>query len=134
MKLTDYLNSINFTKENLMDDTPDGEAAEKAYTPFVINRCMSGFLDTILFANEMNSRPHLSKKMQYDFLLNSVRKRKRFSPWLKPETIENLDIVKEYYGYNNSKAQEALSLLSDEDILNIKMKLEKGGRSSTYGL
>lgn len=134
MKLSDYLNSINFDKQNLMDDTPDGEAAEKGYVPFVVNRCMSGFLDTILFANEMNSRPHLSKKMQYDFLLNSVRKRKRFSPWLKPETIENLGIVKEYYGYNNAKAHEALSLLSDEDILNIKMKLEKGGRSSTYGL
>lgn len=134
MKLSDYLNSINFDKKNLMVDTPEGEAAEKGYVPFVVNRCMSGFLDTILFANEMNSRPHLSKKMQYDFLLNSVRKRKRFSPWLKPETVENLGIVKEYYGYSNAKAQEAMSLLSDEDILNIKMKLEKGGRSSTYGL
>ena len=121
----DYLNSINDTKVNLMVD----EASEKAYPPFMINRGLSYFPDTVLLANEMNRLHHASKPMQYAFLINTVRKKKRFSKWLKPQEHEDLLIVKEYYGYSNEKARSALSILSAVQISELKSKIDKGGKS-----
>ena len=120
----DYLNSINATKKNIMED----DIAEKAYNSFMVNRGLSYFNDTVLMANEMNIYSHLDKKLQYHFLINIVRKRKRFSKWAKPETESDIEAVKEYYGYSNEKARQALTLLSPENITIIKQKVNKGGR------
>jgi len=120
----DYLNSINLTKTDIMKN----DIAEKAYNSFMINRGLSYFNDTVLMANEMNLYSHLDKKLQYHFLINIVRKRKRFSKWAKPETESDIEAVKEYYGYSNEKAKEALTLLSPENISIIKKKVSKGGR------
>ena len=123
VELKDWLNSINMTKENLLNE----RAEEKEYPAFIINKCMSGQVDTVLFANQMNLDHQLPSKLQYDFYLNSIRKRKRFSPWLRKEKIKDLDAVKSYYGYSNEKAQQALSILSKEQIEFIKKKLDVGG-------
>lgn len=125
-ELKDYLNSINFTKEYLMGESDP--QVEKKYPAFVVNKCMSGHIDTLMFANEMNMNHQLPPRLQYDFLLNSVRKRKRFSPWLKKEKIQNLDAVKSYYGYSNEKAQQALKILTKDQINYIKSKLDVGGK------
>ena len=125
-ELKDYLNSINYSKEPLLD-SEDTEWTKK-YAPFIINKCMSGFVDTIMFANEMNLNHQLPSKLQYDFLINIVRKRKRFSPWLKKEKIQDLDAVKSYYGYSNEKAQQSLKILTKEQIAFIKQKLDVGGK------
>ena len=122
-ELKDWLNSINMTKKDLFDDDPSAK-----YPAYVVNRCMSGHLDTVLFANEMNMKPNLDLKMQYSFLLNSVRKRKRFSPWLRKDEIRDLDLVKRYYGYSNEKAKQALSILTKEQLSFIKSKFETGGK------
>jgi|TARA_Y100000004_G_scaffold158094_1_gene184217 hypothetical protein len=124
--LKDYLNTINQTKENLMDG--DDPAWEKNYPPFIINKCMSQHLDTIMFANEMNQYQGLDKKLQYDFFINIVRPRKRFSPWGKKEKISNLDIVKKFYGYSTEKAIQALRILSNDQIEIIRDKLNTGGK------
>ena len=124
-ELKEWLNSINFTKTNLMDEDPD---AKRDYAPFVINRCLSGHLDCILFANEMNKNHFLDKDMQYTFYLNTLRKKKRFSPWLRKDKIEDLEIVKQYYGYSNEKAYQVLKILSNEQIDYIKQRLEIGGK------
>jgi hypothetical protein len=97
------------------------------YVPYVINKCFSGHIDSIMFANEMNINHFLNKKMQYDFLLNSLRKRKRFSLWPKKENIKDLECVKSYYGYSNEKAEQALRILTEDQIKFIKKKLETGG-------
>ena len=125
-ELKDYLNAINHTKEKLLDS--EDEMWEKKYAPFIINKCLAPFPDTIMLVNEMNQRHHLDKKLQFDFLLNSLRTRKRFTPWLKASKQKNLEYVKEYYGYNNEKAKSALKLLNDEQISAIKRRLDKGGR------
>ena len=125
-ELKDYLNSINHTTEYLIDDSDP--QWEKKYPSFIINKCMSGFIDTIMFANEMNINHNLPTKLQYDFFINIVRKRKRFSPWLKKEKIQDLDAVKSYYGYSNEKAQQALKILTKEQITFIKNKLDIGGK------
>ncbi len=125
MELKDWLNSINQTKKNLIDED---SSVEKEYPPYIINRCFSGHLDAIMFANEMNMHHFLPKKMQYDFLLNTLRPKKRFSPWLRKDTIKDLDYVKRYYGYSNEKAQQALKILTKEQINFIKSKFETGGR------
>jgi len=124
-ELKDYLNAINHTKEKLLDS--DDEDWEKKYPPFVVNKCVYPFQDTIMLVNEINQLPHLDKKLQFDFLLNSVRSRRRFSPWLKANKLDNLEDVKEYYGYSNEKAKQALDILTDEQIATIKQKLNKGG-------
>jgi hypothetical protein len=124
MELKDWLNSINFTKENLIEEDPE---LKKEYSPFIINKCLSGQIDTILFANEMNMNHHLDKDMQYSFYLNSLRKRKRFSPWLRKDKITDLECVKRYYGYSNEKASQALKILTKEQINFIKKRLETGG-------
>jgi hypothetical protein len=123
MELKDWLNSINFTKENLMDDP----STVKEYSPYVINRCLSGHIDCILFANEMNMNSHLNKDMQYYFYLNSLRKRKRFSPWLRKDKVKDLECVKQYYGYSNEKASQALKILNKTQLDFIKKRLETGG-------
>ena len=126
-ELKDYLKAINQTKEPLMDD--EDEQWEKKYPAFIVNKCIMPFQDTILFVNEMNQYPQLDKKLQFDFYLNSLRSRKRYTPWMKAKKLENLEYVKEYYGYNNEKAKVALDILSDEQISAIKQKLNKGGRN-----
>ena len=122
--LKDWLNSINYTKKNLIDEDSD---LEKKYPAYIINRCMSGHLDAIMYANEMNLYHNLSSKLQYDFLLNILRSKKRFSPWVKKEELKNLDYVKHYYGYSNEKAKQVLPLLSKEQLTFIQEKLERGG-------
>ena len=119
-ELKDWLNSINFTKEDLSEDI-------NSYPPFIINRCLSGHVDCVLFANEMNMNAHLSKDMQYSFYLNSLRKRKRFSPWLRKDKVKDLECVKQYYGYSNEKASQALKILNKEQLDFIKQRLETGG-------
>ena len=126
MELKDWLNSINMTKKNLMDEDPD---LESEYPPYIINRCLSGFLDTIMYSNEMNMVSTLDKKLQYDFFLNSIRSKKRFSPWLRKDDIKNLDVVKSYYGYSNEKARQVLGILNKKQIDIIKSRLDTGGRN-----
>ncbi len=120
MELKDWLNSINFTKEDLSEDI-------KEYPAFIINKCLSGQIDSVLFANEMNMNHHLDKDMQYSFYLNSLRKRKRFSPWLRKDKIKDLECIKQYYGYSNEKASQALKILTKEQINFIKKRLDIGG-------
>lgn len=123
-ELKDWLNSINQTKDNLIDSDP---TLKKEYPPYIINKCMSGHIDCIMFANEMNMYPGLDKKLQYDFYINIVRKRKRFSPWLRKDKIKDLDAVKSYYGYSNEKARQVLSLLTEDQLTFIRKKLDTGG-------
>ena len=112
-ELKDWLNSINFNKDDLTSEDPD---CIKEYPSYIVNRCLSGHLDTILYANEMNLHPNLDKDMQYQFFLNSLRKRKRFSPWLRKDKVDNLNIIKKYYGYSNEKALQALRLLTQQQL------------------
>tara|TARA_B000000532_G_scaffold240239_1_gene230866 strand:- start:646 stop:1026 length:381 start_codon:yes stop_codon:yes gene_type:complete len=125
LELKDWLNSINFNKENLIKENPD---IVKEYPPYIINRCLSGHLDCVLFANEMNKYHFLDKDMQYNFYLNILRKRKRFSPWVRKEKVSDLEFVKSYYGYSNEKASQALKILSKEQLDYIKQKLDTGGK------
>ena len=124
-ELKDWLNSINHTKKHLMDEDP---SLEKDYPPYVINRCLSGHLDCIMIANEMNQYHFLSKKLQYDFFINIVRPKKRFSPWLRKDEIKDLDLIKRYYGYSNEKAKQALRILTKEQLNFIRSKFETGGK------
>ena len=124
MELKDWLNSINFNKQNLIEEDP---SVIKDYAPYIINRCLSGNIDCILFTNEMNKYSFLDKDMQYSFYLNSVRKRKRFSPWLRKDKVNDLECVKEYYGYSNEKASQALKILDKTQLNFIKQRLETGG-------
>ena len=123
-ELKDWLNSINFNKDNLIEEDPESISS---YPPYIVNRCLSGTLDSVLFANEMNLNAHLDKDMQYSFLLYTLRKRKRFSPWLKKEQVDDLDLVKKHYGYSNEKAKVAVSLLTKTQIENIRNKHDMGG-------
>ena len=125
-ELKDYLKAINQTKESLLDT--EDEQWEKKYPSFIINKCIAPFPDTVMLVNEINQLHHLDKKLQFDFLINSLRPRKRYTPWMKAKKLENLEYVKEYYGYNNEKARCALDILNDEQISAIKTKLNKGGR------
>ena len=121
MELKDWLNSINFNKEDLSEHTKD-------YPPCIVNRCLSGHLDCIMFANEMNLHHHIDKDMQYSFYLNTLRKKKRFSPWLRKDKVQDLECVKQYYGYSNEKASQALKILTNEQITYIKKRLDTGGK------
>ena len=120
----EYCNAINYTKKNIMID----DVAEKAYAPYMVNRQLSYFNDTVLAANEMNLKHHIDNRLQFDFFINIIRKRKRFSKWFKPEQISDLDVVKKYYGYSNEKARQVLTLLSTEQINELKNKVARGGR------
>ena len=123
-ELKDWLNSINFNKKNLIEEDP---STIKDYAPYIINRCLSGNIDSILFANEMNKYSFLDKDMQYSFYLNTLRKKKRFSPWLRKDKVTDLEIIKQYYGYSNEKASNALKILTPEQINFIKQRLDIGG-------
>ena len=125
MELKDWLNSINQSKKNLIDEDP---SIEKDYPPYIINRCFSGHLDAVMFANEMNMNPVLDNRLQYDFFINIVRSRKRFSPWGKKQKIDDLELVKRYYGYSYEKAKQALEILTPQQINFIKDKLNTGGQ------
>ena len=125
MELKEWLNSINTNKNNLIDEDID---LEKKYPSYIVNRCLSGHIDAVMFANEMNKHPNLAKKLQYDFFLNSLRKKKRYSPWLRKEQIENLELVKKYYGYSNEKAKQVLHILTREQLSFIRDRLETGGK------
>ena len=122
--LKDWLNSINLSKENMMEEDPD---VEKEYPPFIINKCLSGQMDSLMFANEMNKFPNLDKKLQYDFFINSLRKRKRFSPWLRKDKVKHIEAVRHYYGFSTEKAEQALNILSNEQLDYIYEKLNTGG-------
>ncbi len=123
-ELKDWLNSINTTKQNLLEENPEHISS---YQPYIINRCLSAHLDTILFANEMNQFPFIRKEMQYAYYLHAIRQRKRYSPWIKRVITENLDAIKEYYDYSDKKALDALSILNREELNFIKQRLNKGG-------
>ena len=124
-KLSAWLYSINQSKKNMMDEDP---SLENSYPTWIINKCLASFTDTVLFANEMNMNWHISKRMQYDFYINSLRPRKRFSPWSKKESIDYLDEVREYYGYSYTKALEVIRVLSTDQLEHIKRSLNKGGK------
>lgn len=120
MNLPEILNSINHNKQNILRERDERE--EKSYAPFVVNRCLSYFPDTIFLVNSVNAIPTIDKRMHYEYLLNSVRKRKRFSKWLKKENDVRVDWIKEYYKVSSKTAMEYLSLLSDEQIEEIKSR------------
>ena len=120
----EYVTAINDSKKDIMVD----DISEKAYNGFTTNRSLSYFSDTVLAANEMNRFHHLDKKLQFHFLINIVRKRKRFSKWDKPELVSDVEVVKEYYGYSNDKARQMLPLLTSDQIMNLREKVNKGGR------
>ena len=120
----EFVNSINSTKNDIMVD----DLTEKAYAPYMVNKSLSYFNDTVLMANEMNRLYHLDNKLQYHFLINIVRKRKRFSKWNKPEVVNDVEVVKEYYGYSNDKARQVLPLLTSDQIKILREKVSKGGK------
>ena len=125
--LASYLKAINETKEPLLDT--EDIIWEKKYPPFVINRCLSMFYDTIMHSNEMNGLHFLPKRMQFHYFINSIRKKRRFGgKWLSQKKVKDLEVIKEYYGYSNQKAKQALNLLSDDQIDDIQLSLKKGGR------
>ena len=124
-ELKDYLNAINFTKKNLMDS--EDTLWQKKYPSFIVNKILSGFQDTIMLVNEMNRNHFVDKDMQFQFLLNSIRTKKRYSPFLRANKLKEIECVKEYYGYSNDKAKSALDILTKDEIKLIKEKLYKGG-------
>ena len=119
----DYLKAINETKEDVMLTPQD----EKKYSAFIVNRGLSFFMDTIFQTNEMNRNPHLDSRLQFDYLINNIRKKRRYSKWLKPEKLKNVELVKEYYGFSYEKAKDALSILSEDQLAYIRDKLNQGG-------
>ena len=124
-ELKEYLNAINFTKKNVMNS--DDPMWEKKYPAFIVNKMLSGFSDTVMLVNEMNRNHFLDKDMQFQFLLNSIRSKKRFTPFLRASKIKDIECVKEYYGYSNEKAKSALDILTNEQLKLIKARLYKGG-------
>ena len=121
----DFINAIHHSKENLIVD----DWSEKQYNPYIINKGLSYGHDTVIPANEMNSRPHLDKILQFHFLINIVRPRKRFNKWIKSEKVDALEVIKEYYGYSTEKAKQVLPLLNDSIIDDMKRKITKGGKN-----
>ena len=124
-ELKEYLNAINFTKKDLMKS--EDELWQKKYPAFIVNKLLSAFSDTVMFVNEMNRNHFLDKDMQFQFLLNSIRTKKRYSPFLRASKLKEIECVKEYYGYSNDKAKSALDILTKDEIKLIKDKLYKGG-------
>jgi len=126
MKPFDFVNSINFTKKNLMRDSDNDELSEKSYAPYLTNKSLSYFTDTLLYANEMNRLHFLDNKLQYEFFLNSIRKKKRFAKWAKADKNDDLVMISEYYQISLSKAKEAIRILSTEQLSTIRNKMEQG--------
>lgn len=127
MSIFDYVNAINFTKKDLMTGSDNDQLAEKSYVPFVVNRSLSYFPDTIMYANEINGLHNIDNKLQFHYLINSIRPKKRFSKWAKKQDSDDFDAVKQYYGYNDAKTQQALTLLTPDQIKIIKNRLIEGG-------
>jgi len=125
-ELKDYMNAINHQKIDLMDS--EDEFWEKRYPAFIVNKALSSFPDCILFVNEMNKMHHLDKRLQFQFFLNSIGSKKRFSKWLRSSKIKNLEYIKEYYGYNNEKARQALEILNNAQLEKIKKIIDRGGK------
>lgn len=123
----DYINAITLTKKDLIRESEDSVRSEKEYNAYLVNKGLSYFIDTILYANEMNIHHQLENKLQNDYLINTIRAKKRFAKWVKKVSEDDLELVKEYYGYNNEKARQALSILSDDQLVLIRTKQEKGG-------
>ena len=123
----DYVKAINTTKKDIMVD----DISESEYQPFLINRSLSYFPDTVLYANEMHQNSHLPSRLQFDFFINIIKKRNRFSKWFKPTEIQSIGIIKEYYGYSNEKAKSVLSLLNNKQIEDLRKRIYKGGRTKT---
>ena len=123
----DYLNAINDTKKNVIEDSDNPELAEKLYPPYLVNRGLSFFIDSVYLANEMNRHHHLDNKMQFDFLINIVRKKKRFSKWFKAQPDEEVEAVMDYYGYSQDKARQVVDLLTKDQITQIIERQRKGG-------
>lgn len=121
----EYVNQINHGKNDIMVD----DLAERSYNGFMTNRSLSYFLDTVMLANEMNVHHHLDNRLQFDFLINTVRKKRRFAKWAKPIEMNDLDVVKQYYGYSNEKAKAVLSLFNNEQLSELRDKVNKGGRT-----
>jgi hypothetical protein len=121
----DFINAITYNKNDLMVD----DWAEKQYVPYIVNKGLSYGADTVIQANEMNSRPHLDKILQFDFLINIIRPRKRFNKWIKADKLESIEVIKEYYGYSTEKARQVLPLLDDSKLDYLRTKLIKGGRN-----
>ena len=119
-----YLASITHKKDDLMVD----EETEKGYSPFMINRGLSYYQDTVLLANEMNRAGHIDHRLQYDFLRTAIRPRKRFSKWMKKTVPAKIDVIKEYYGYTDEKAYAVVDLISDTQLEEMKERLSKGGK------
>lgn len=124
----DYINAINSSKKNIMRGTDNDQLAEKGYDPFLTNRALSYHNDTVALANEMNTRHYLDKKPQFEFFLNTVRSKKRYAKWEKKLKDSDMSLIKEYYGYNDIKARQAISILTDDAIGAIRSKMEKGGK------
>ena len=120
----EFTKTINETKRNLIDEDPE---VEKDYIPFLVNRSLGYFMDTIMYANEMNQKNSLDHKLQYDFLLNIIRPRKRFSKWLKKSKDNNIDLIKNFYGYSYTKAKDVVDILSEDQLEQIRSKLDTGG-------
>jgi len=120
----DYLNAINYTKENLVHGSNNDELAEQGYNAFVVNRGLSFFPDTILYANEMNIKHQLDKSLQFDYLINSIRPKKRFSKWHKKISNEDFEAVQMYYKCSDSKAETVLKVLTSEQLQCIKDRLQ----------
>ncbi|MCH2380746.1 MAG: DNA polymerase clamp loader subunit A [Nitrososphaerales archaeon] len=126
MEIFDYLNDIGYKKENILKD--GDEIIEAGYQPYRINKFLSQHIDCLFLANDMNFHNHIDNKLQFDYFINTIRKKfRQSSKWLKAEQVDEIDLIKEYYNYNNSKAKEVLNLLSEKDIEFIKRKLRKGG-------
>ena len=123
-KLGDFLTSINTSKHNIMEDDP---MTENEYVPFIVNRTLSYFPDTVMYANELNTRSHLDNRLQFDYLLNSIRLKKRFSRWLKPEKNADIDAIKEYYSCSYRKAHEIAQILSGDHLSHIYKSMMRGG-------
>jgi hypothetical protein len=123
-ELKDWLNSINQTKKNIMEEDP---SSTKEYAPYIINKCLSGHIDCLMYVNELNKHHSLDKKLQYDFLINILRIKKRYSPWIRKDKLKDIDLVKSYYGYSKDKAEQALKILTKDQLNFITQKLEIGG-------
>lgn len=126
----DFVNDINLGKKDIITNSDNPELAEKTYNPYLTNKSLSYFPDTVQYANMMNMNSHLDHLLQYSFLINIVRKRKRFSKWHKSNSDEDLQAVIDYYGYSVNKAKEALKILNDEQLVTIKTKLMRGGMNN----
>ena len=122
----DYVNDINFKKKNLMRDSDNDKLAESGYIPYITNKSLSYFPDTLFLSNDMNANHHLDNLLQYEYLLNTIRPKKRFAKWVKSEDKDDLEIIKMYYGYSNKKAEQALKILSSEVIERIRIIITRG--------